>query len=140
MPHFITYEEATGLIVGHSEGTEAPEMPEGYATVEHDPVDPYAFEVVDGVVVARTVPLAPPVPPRTYTFNEWVDRFSFAAQAAIVQAGQADPVAKLIYDRAFSAGLSGSINPQDRRTAEGVQYLVSQGYITQADADGALAP
>ncbi|MBB4619990.1 hypothetical protein [Sphingomonas abaci] len=68
-----------------------------------------------------------------YTFNAWVDLFPLEEQVAIVTATMADPMAKLIYDRAQSA--SGSIDPADPRTLEGLGYLVGKGWVSQATYD-----
>lgn len=68
-----------------------------------------------------------------YTFNAWVDLFPLEEQVAIVTATMADPMAKLIYDRAQSA--SGNIDPADPRTLEGLGYLVGKGWVSQATYD-----
>lgn len=96
-------------------------------------------DTVDWVPAMQGFVRKPASAPRRYTFNEWVDRFPFEAQVAIVTATTTDPVAKLIYDRAMSAGASGAIDPADPRTIAGVQYLVSKGVITAEQAAEALA-
>lgn len=68
-----------------------------------------------------------------FTFNGWVDLFPLSEQVAIVTATMTDPMAKLIYDRAQSA--SGSIDPADPRTLEGLRYLVSKSWVSQATYD-----
>lgn len=138
MRHVAIYDQASGRVVATRSAEDVGEPEEGFSFVDYDPVtDPRGWEVEKGTLV----PVAPITPtfPVTYTFNQWVDRFPLSAQAAIVQATTADPIAKLIYDRAFNAGISGSIDPADPRTIEGVQYLASKGYITTEEAAGALA-
>lgn len=47
-----------------------------------------------------------------------------------------NPMVKLLYDRAMAADY---IDLDDPRTTSMVQYLVSQGVVSQADADAVLS-
>lgn len=135
---------ASGDIIGlgscNPEDLPLQEVPEGASLVERpeEVSSPSLWRYEDGAFVAVAAP-EPAAPLIRFTFNQWVDRFSLEAQVGIVSAIASDPIAKLIYDRAFSAGMSGDIDPTDARTIEGVQYLASKGYITPEAAAEALA-
>lgn len=137
---YIKFIVETGLIVGSTISSTPPEVYAGqsYIEVSEDtPTDPFRYIVVDGAVVLRDEPIIPPTLPRVYSFNEWVDRFPLATQVAIVAASMSNPVVKLIYDRAMAADF---IDPADPRTIASTNELVTQGVISQGDADEALAP
>lgn len=132
MQYLAIYDTATGVVTGTLGAEIIPDPAPGYAYIDYDPaLDPRGWRVVDGALVAGTVAL--PAAPMRYTFNQWVDLFPLSEQVAIVTATMTDPMAKLIYDRAQSA--SGSIDPADARTQEGLGYLVSKGWVSQATYD-----
>ena len=131
MKHLAIYETETGRVIGTFSADIVPDPESGYAYIEYDTaIDPRDWIVADG----RLVPSTAATPALIfYTFNQWVDLFPLGEQVAIVTATMSDPMAKLIYDRAQSA--SGSIDPRDPRTQEGVGYLVEKGYVSKATAD-----
>jgi hypothetical protein len=127
MNHLAIYDVGTGLVVGTTSAEILAEPAEGFAYIDYDPAsDPRGWLVKDGELLEQAITVAVPV---RFTFNQWVDLFSLAEQVAIVTATMTDPLAKLIYDRAQSA--SGSIDPTDPRTAEGLQYLTTKGWVSQ---------
>lgn len=131
MRHLAIYDVATGIVVGTVSAEIVPDAEPGFAYLDYDPAtDPRAWHVVDGALVPNDAPLAVRA---FYSFNQWVDLFSLDEQLAIVTATMSDPLAKLIYDRAQSA--SGSIDPVDPRTLEGLRYLVAKGWVAQATYD-----
>lgn len=73
---------------------------------------------------------APPAPPRLFTFLEFMALFTPAEQAAIV--GSNDVNVKLF--TLMAAGAAGGLSMSDPRVIAGVNYLVTAGLLTAANA------
>jgi hypothetical protein len=132
MMHLAIYDTATGIVLGTLDADIVPEPADGHEYIEYIyGTDPRGWSVTNGELVPGETVITPPIV--RYTFNQWVDLFPLAEQVAIVTATMTDPLAKLIYDRAQSA--SGNIDPKDARTLEGLGYLRSKGWVSQATYD-----
>lgn len=73
-----------------------------------------------------------PVPPRTCTPLEFIERFTEAEQLAVVTAAMQVPALRLWYDKLMAAQ---QVVEDDPRLASGLDALVSAGLITQQRRD-----